>query len=175
MHCLFKIELNDCCTACLACPVRSNRCHRQPFILLSPCHIWPDWTSERETDKNFCYPVMFVNIRFMSVLCSEHSFHVRWCAVCPSASVEKFCACSKIETDGNEQEYPFVVLCMSVLSCISPVIVRNSLDCGGHFCYPVMFVNIRFMSVLCSEHSFHVLYLYFLCFFYFIFIICRGL
>ena len=40
---------------------------------------------------------------------------------------------------------------------------------GGHFCYPVMFANIRFMSILCSEHSFHVLYLYFLCFFYFIF------
>ena len=33
-------------------------------------------------DKNFLYPVMFVNIRFMSVLCWEHSFHVRWCAVC---------------------------------------------------------------------------------------------
>ena len=32
-----------------------------------------------------------------------------------------------------------------------------------------MFVNIRFMSFLCSEHMFHVLYLYFLCFFYFIF------
>ena len=91
--------------------------------------------------------------------------------------VGKFCACTKIETDGNEQEYPFVIL--SVLSCISPVIVRNSLDYGGHFCYPVMFVNIRFMSVLCSEHSFHVLYLYFLCFFYFIFFSeytgCRGL
>ena len=99
---------------------------------LSPCHTWPDWTSERETDKNFCYPVMFVNIRFMSVLCSEHSFHVRWCAVCPSASVGKFCACTKIETDGNEQEYPLVVLSMSVLSCISPVIVRNSfVRCTG--------------------------------------------
>ena len=32
----------------------------------------------------------------------------------------------KIDTDGNEHEYPLVVLCMSVLSCISPVIVRNS-------------------------------------------------
>ena len=67
---------------------------------------------------NFCYPVMFVNIGFMSVLCSDHSFHVRSCAVCPSASVGKFCACTKIETDDNEHEYPLVVLCMPVLSCI---------------------------------------------------------
>ena len=51
---------------------------------LSPCHTWPDWTSECETDKNFCYTVMFVNIRFMSVLCSEHSFT---CAVMCDLSV----------------------------------------------------------------------------------------
>ena len=31
---------------------------------LSPCHTWPYWTSERETDKNFCYPVMFVKSVF---------------------------------------------------------------------------------------------------------------
>ena len=53
---------------------------------------------------------MFVNICFMSVLCPEHSFHVRRYAVSPSASVRKFCACTKIETYGNEQEYSLVVL-----------------------------------------------------------------
>ena len=34
--------------------------------------------------------------------------------------------------NGNEQEYPLAVVCMSVLSCISTVIVRNSIvRCTG--------------------------------------------
>ena len=67
-------------------------------------------------------PFYVGNIRFIPVMCS----------LCPSASVGNFCACKKNETDDNEQEYPLVVLCMSVLSCISPVIVRNSfVRCTG--------------------------------------------
>ena len=123
---------------------------------------------------------MFVNIRFMSVLCSEHSFHVRWCAVCPPASVQKFCACTKIETDGNEREYPLVVLCMSVLSCISPVIVRNSfVRCTGvifvirwgssmFVLCPFYVRNIRFLCCICISSvytiSFSFLGTFFFCF-----------
>ena len=46
--------------------------------------------------------------------------------------LESFVHAQKIETNGSEHEYPWVVLCMSVLSCISPVIVCNSfVRCTG--------------------------------------------
>ena len=93
----------------------------------------------------------FKNLKSSSiiVLCSEHSLHVRWCAVCPPASVGRFSACTKIETDGNEQEYLLVALCMSVLFCIYPVIVRNSfVRCTGVIC-----CSVRRLELECIRHA----------------------